>query len=571
MEEYTSRDISRSRSKYKIFNKKISGPFTIPSGIVTTGISILEKIANEIPEIGILTTKSIGPEPREGNREPIIAQYSPFSFINAVGLTNPGVEEFRKRISKIKIPPDKFLLTSIFGSNEKEFKEVAEKLVELTDGFELNISCPHSDKYGQAVGQDNAIVEKITKSIVSLGKPVFVKISPNLDVKETVKAAIRGGVSGITAINTKGPELYKYRVEGGWRPILSNKVGGVSGKAILELGLTSVKSIREITDLPIIACGGISTKAEVERYKEAGANFFGIGSALSGMNTEEIKQYFHDLLINLEEGTNNAASLLKEKLNMDYQKYTVRENKSLADDLFLLRLDGVIEIGSGQFIFAWLPEKGEKPFSVLDDAPLTLLIQKRGCFTNELSKLKEKDFIYIRGPYGDSPKLNGLHPPTTLPAKSGGPILLVGGGTGIAALYLFAKKNKKTIALLGAKDKSHLPYLEKFKVLCEKLYLTTENGEIGYRGRATDILSEIIKKIKPTGCLNCGPEAMVKMATNIESQYLNPEKIYSSIEFLTKCGIGLCGSCATSNGYRSCVDGTFLKNNQIFHKSQLRF
>ena len=558
MEEYTSRDISRSRSKYKIFNKKISGPFTIPSGIVTTGISILEKIANEIPEIGILTTKSIGPEPRKGNREPIIAQYSPFSFINAVGLCNPGVEEFRKRISKIKISPDKFLLTSIFGSDEKEFKEVAEKLVEFTDGFELNISCPHSEKYGQVVGQDSAILEKITKSIVSLGKPVFVKISPNLDVKETVKAAISGGTSGITAVNTKGPELYLWD---GY-PVLSNKLGGISGKAILELGLTSVKKIREITDLPIIACGGISTRVEVERYKEAGANFFGIGSALAGMNTEEIKQYFHDLLIDLKKGTDNASSLLKEKLNMDYQKYTVRENKSLADDLFLLRLDGEIKIEPGQFIFAWLPEKGEKPFSVLDDAPLTLLIQKRGCFTNELSKLKEKDFIYIRGPYGDSPKLNGLHPPTTLPAKSGGPILLVGGGTGIAALYLFAKKNKKTIALLGAKDKSHLPYLEKFKVLCEKLYLTTENGEIGYRGRATDILSEIIKKIKPTGCLNCGPEAMVKMATNIESQYLNPEKIYSSIEFLTRCGIGLCGSCATSKGYRSCVDGTFLKNNQ---------
>ena len=557
--------------KYKIFNKKISGPFTIPAGIVTTEVSILEKIANEIPEIGILTTKSIGSEPREGNREPIIAQYSPFSFINAVGLTNPGVEEFRKRISKIKIPPDKFLLTSIFGSNEKEFKEVAEKLVEFTDGFELNISCPHSDKYGQAVGQDNAILEKITKSIVSLGKPVFVKISPNLDVKETVKAAIRGGVSGITAINTKGPELYQYRVESGWRPVLSNKLGGISGKAILELGLTSVKSIREITDLPIIACGGISTKAEVERYGEAGANFFGIGSALAGMNTEEIKQYFHDLLIDLEAGTNKTSSLLKERLNMDYHKHTVRENKSLADDLFLLRLDGEIEIGPGQFIFAWLPEKGEKPFSVLDDAPLTLLIQKRGCFTNELSKLKENDFIYIRGPYGDSPKLNERYPPATLPAKSGAPILLVGGGTGIAALYLFAKKNKKTIALLGAKDKNHLPYLEKFKVLCEEIYLTTENGEIGHKGRVTDILSEIIKKIKPESCLNCGPEAMVKMATNIESQYLNPKNIYSSIEFLTKCGIGLCGSCATSKGYRSCVDGTFLKNNQIFNQSRSLF
>lgn len=549
--------------QYKIFNKKISGPFTIPAGIVTTEVSTLEKIANEIPEIGILTTKSIGPEPREGNREPIIAQYSPFSFINAVGLTNPGVEEFRKRISKIEIPPNKFLLTSIFGGNEKEFKEVAEKLVEFTDGFELNISCPHSEGYGQAVGQDNAIVEKITKSIVSLGKPVFVKISPNLDVKETVKAAIRGGVSGITAINTKGPELYQYRVEGGWHPVLSNKLGGISGKAILELGLTSVKSIREITDLPIIACGGISTKAEAERYKKAGANFFGIGSALAGMNTEEIKQYFHDLLIDLGEGTNKAASLLKEKLNMDYQKYTVRENKSLADDLFLLRLDGEIEIMPMQFIFAWLPEKGEKPFSVLDDAPLTLLIQKRGCFTNELSKLKENDFIYIRGPYGDSPKLNGRHPPTTLPAKSGVPVLLVGGGTGIAALYLFAKKNKKTIALLGAKDKNHLPYLEKFKILCEELYLTTENGEIGDRGLVTDKLEKIIQKQKPVYCINCGPEGMIREVIKKESKYINQENIYSSIEFLTKCGIGLCGSCATLKGYRSCVDGTFLKNNQL--------
>jgi len=549
--------------KYKIFNKKISGPFTIPAGIVTTEVSILEKIANEIPEIGILTTKSIGPEPREGNREPIIAQYSPFSFINAVGLTNPGVEEFGKRISKIEIPPDKFLLTSIFGGNEREFREVAEKLVDFTDGFELNISCPHSKGYGQDVGQNSELVEKITKSIVSLGKPVFVKISPNLDVKETVKAAIRGGVSGITAINTKGPELYQYRVEGGWRPVLSNKLGGISGKAILELGLTSVKSIREITDLPIIACGGISTRAEVERYKEAGANFFGIGSALAGMNTEKIKQYFHNLLIDLGEGTNKTTSLLEERLDMDYQKYTVRENKSLADDLFLLRLDGEIEIGPGQFIFAWLPEKGEKPFSVLDDIPLTLLIQKRGCFTNELSKLKENDFIYIRGPYGDSPKLNGRHPPATLPAKSGAPVLLVGGGTGIAALYLFAKKNKKTIALLGAKDKNHLPYLEKFEVLCEELYLTTENGEIGDRGLATDKLEKIIQKQKPVYCINCGPEGMIREVIKKESKYVNQENIYSSIEFLTKCGIGLCGSCATPKGYRSCVDGTFLKNDRL--------
>ncbi len=196
--------------KYKFFNKEISGIFTIPSGIITTEVSILEKIANEIPEIGILTTKSIGPEPREGNREPIIAQYPPFSFINAVGLTNPGVDDFADRISRIKIPDDKFLLTSIFGSNEKEFRKVAEKLVSYIDGFELNISCPHSEKYGQAVGQDKELIERVVKSVASLGKPVLVKVSPNLDIKETVRYTLAGGASGFTAINTRGPEEFYF-------------------------------------------------------------------------------------------------------------------------------------------------------------------------------------------------------------------------------------------------------------------------------------------------------------------------------------------------------------------------
>lgn len=525
--------------KYKIFGKEITGPFTIPSGIVATETSVLERIAKEIPEIGILTTKSIGLEPSEGNREPIIAQYNSFSFINAVGLTNPGAKEFAKRISKIKIPENKFLLTSIFGKDEKEFKKIAQILFNHTDGFELNISCPHSKKYGQVVGQNPHLVEKITKNVASLGKPVFIKISPNLNIKETVKVALKSGVSGITAINTKGPEPYFFDNYS----VLSNKLGGISGKTILELGIKTVKEVRKMTNLPIIACGGISTAKDVKNYKMGGANFFGIGSALVGMSTQEIKQYFYSL-------TAPAHPVpLKEKLNMEYQKYRVRERRILTEDLFLLRLDRKIKINPGQFIFAWLPGKGEKPFSILDDNPLTLLIQKKGCFTKELAGLKENDSIYIRGPYGNFPKIEGK-------------ILLVGGGTGVAAIYLFAKRNKNTISLLGAKDKNHLPYLEEFEN-ASRLYLTTESGEIGDKGLITDKLKEIIKKEKPDYCLNCGPELMVKKAIQIEKKFLSQEKIYSSIDFITKCGIGLCGSCATSKGFRSCVDGPFLESSRI--------
>ena len=533
-------------AEYKLFNKEISGIFTIPSGIVNTEIEVLEKIGNEIPEIGILTTKSIGLKPGKGNKEPIIAECAPFSFINAVGLSNPGVGEFANKLSKIRIPDNKFLLISIFGDSVHEFREIAKKLYYWADGFELNISCPHSEKYGQAIGQDKVLVGEITKSIAALGKPVFVKISPNLNIKEMVECVVRNNASGITAINTKGPELFLHDNF----PVLSNKVGGISGKAILELGLEKIKEIRKMTTLPIIACGGISTARDIKNYQQAGADFFGIGSALAGMKTDEIKNYFYGLSQDLERGTNNAIKFLKEKLNMEYLKYKVAENKRLAEDLFLLKLNKGIEAKAGQFIFTWLPEKGEKPFSIFDDGPLTLVIQKKGCFTNQLSQLNRGDNLYVRGPYGDSPTIKGK-------------VLLVGGGTGIAALHLFAKKNKKNIALLGAKDKNHLSYVDNFKSICGEVFLITENGELGCQSLVTDKLKEVIEKTQPDCCLNCGPESMVKEAIKMESQYINPEKIYSSIDFLTKCGIGLCGSCATSKGYRSCVDGTFLKHYQI--------
>ncbi|KPJ73102.1 hypothetical protein AMJ48_02575 [Parcubacteria bacterium DG_74_1] len=532
--------------KHKLFEKEISGPFTIPSGVITTEVLVLEKIANEIPEIGILTTKSIGAEPREGNKEPIIAQYNSFSFINAVGLTNPGAEEFARRLSRINIPDNKFLLISIFGSNEKEFRKTAEILYDYADGFELNISCPHSNEYGLVVGQDKELVEKITKTVNSFGKPVFVKISPKLKIKETIRHAIKGGVSGITAINTKGPELYSYDNF----PVLSNKVGGISGKVILDLGLRCVREIRAITDLPIIACGGISTAEDVRSYRKAGADFFGVGSALVGMNTEEMKKYFSVLSADLEQGTSNADNYLKTELNMKYKKYRIKENIQLAEDLFLLKLKGTIKTKPGQFIFAWLPEKGEKPFSVLDDDPLSLLVQKRGCFSSKLSELKATDALYIRGPYGNSPEIKGK-------------TLLVGGGTGIAALYLFAKRNKNVFAVLGAKDKKHLANFDSFRALCRRIYLATENGEIGRKGLITDVLDTVLRKLKPEYCINCGPEPMVKAVIEQEKR-MKPKEIYSSIDFLTKCGIGLCGSCSTSKGYRSCVDGNFLTDNQIY-------
>jgi dihydroorotate dehydrogenase len=86
--------LKSSPSSSTVFlGKPISGPFTIPSGIVATAIPIIEHIFRAMPEVGVMTTKSIGLEPRAGYREPVFSQYAPGCHVNAVGLTNPGAHE----------------------------------------------------------------------------------------------------------------------------------------------------------------------------------------------------------------------------------------------------------------------------------------------------------------------------------------------------------------------------------------------------------------------------------------------------------------------------------------------
>jgi dihydroorotate dehydrogenase len=92
--------------KTEFLGKTLSGPFTIPSGIVTCAAPIIQRFFDQIPEVGVLTTKSICMEPRLGYREPILSQYAPGSFVNAVGLTNPGAVKSAEMMAQLTIPVD---------------------------------------------------------------------------------------------------------------------------------------------------------------------------------------------------------------------------------------------------------------------------------------------------------------------------------------------------------------------------------------------------------------------------------------------------------------------------------
>ena len=349
--------------KKEFLGKKLSGPFTVPSGIVTCSANIIQRFFSLVPEVGVLTTKSIGPDPRLGYREPILTQYEPGCFANAVGLTNPGADQAAKLLADLIIPEDRFLLISIFGASVSEYVEVAKKLAPYGDGLELNLSCPHAKGLGMAMGQDPALVQEIVSAVKSaVDIPVVPKLTPNVpNIGEIAKAAADGGADAICAINTMGPEQH----EAHGHPILSNQKGGLSGKGILPTALQCVRDIRNSVDCAIIACGGISSAADVRKFQGVGASVIGVGSALIGMTTDQIAEYFTALSNDLENATDNCEKLVRYDIDMNFKPVTLVENIKITEDICILTFDCKIQIQPGQFIFLWIPGLGEKPFSAL--------------------------------------------------------------------------------------------------------------------------------------------------------------------------------------------------------------
>jgi len=539
--------------KTEFLGKTVSGPFTIPSGIVSTAPSIIQRIFDDLPEIGVITTKSVGHIPRAGNREPVYSQYAPGCFVNAVGLTNPGAEEARKGFESLTIPEDRFLLVSIFGGSIDEFVEVAKILAPVADGLELNLSCPHAQGYGMAMGQDPEMVKAIVSAVKSaVDVPVIPKLTPNVDrIEDIGLAALEAGADGLCAINTVGPGY----TESHGHPVLSNGMGGMSGSGVLPTALKCIHALKAITDKPIIGCGGLSTADDCRAAISAGASIIGVGSALSGMDTEDMNTYFRQLQTDLDNGSNKAKAGLNLDLDMDFAPYKVVANEPVCEDITVVTLDGNINIQAGEYVFVWIPGVGEKPFSCLTDSPLRLAVIDVGQFTSACYQLKPGDDVYIRGPHG-----------APVMPKDDANIICVAGGTGLAAVYQVARdfgSNENPAQIFaGARSADRLYFTEECKDIAE-VHIATDDGSAGFSGRVTDALRDYLETLDAdtlarTEFYNCGPEPMIHAAEAVQRDFAGASQMFSAIDYTTKCGVGICGACASPDGRRICVDGPFI-------------
>lgn len=545
---------TQSPGTTSFFGKTLSGPFTIPSGIVTTAPSIIQYFFNHVPEVGVITTKSIGLAPRAGNREPVYSQYAPGCFVNAVGLTNPGAEASIEGLKTLQVPDDRFLLTSIFGGSVEEFVEVAKMLAPYSDGLELNLSCPHAKGYGMAMGQDPEMVAEIiaaVKAVVDL--PVIPKLTPNTpDIGSIAKAAESAGADGFCAINTVGPGY----TEAHGHAVLSNGMGGMSGKGVLPIALKCVREIRAVSDLPIVGCGGVSSAGDVQATLHAGANVVGVGSALTGMNSTEIGEYFRRLSTDLENDKNHAETLIRYDIDMQFKPVTLVKNERVCSDIALLTFDRKINVQAGEFIYLWVPGLGEKPFSALVDDPFTLVSIDVGQFTHALLGLEPGTEAYVRGPHGVP-----VDPP------EGARIMAVAGGTGLAAVYQIARDFGEAEIFVGARSADRLYFANECTEVAE-LHVSTDDGSRGYHGRVTEMLRERLATMSQETLdslvfYNCGPKPMVHAAIAVQREFCREEQIFNAIDYLTKCGVGICGACATPDGRRLCVDGPFISGSEL--------
>lgn len=255
-------------------------PTVVASGYLgVTGASLANCVKNGA---GGVTGKTLFMEPRKGHPNPTVLTFQG-GLINAVGLCGEGIRNAKHEFENYrKLAPENPIIGSVGGKDIKEIVAVAEIMDSYdVDMIELNFSCPNVDvEMGRPLACDALMTAKAVKAVrKAVNKPISVKLSPNVpDIGLVAKHAEMEGADAITAVNTMGPGmLIDIKMK---RPILSNKVGGVSGYALKPIALKCVYDVYKAVDIPIIATGGIVSGTDAIEMILAGGSLLGIGSAI---------------------------------------------------------------------------------------------------------------------------------------------------------------------------------------------------------------------------------------------------------------------------------------------------
>jgi dihydroorotate dehydrogenase (NAD+) catalytic subunit len=215
-------------------------------------------------------TKTITPEPREGNAPVRIAE-TDAGMLNSIGLANPGRERFLTetlpRLRRLGMP----LWVSVGGFSAREYAETCAAL-EHVEAIELNLSCPNVDEAPEGA----AAIVAACRAATTL--PLYAKLSPAAwDIAEVARAVEAAGADGLSLVNTlRGLALDERTL----RPKLGRGTGGYSGPALKPVALAAVYACAAAVDLPLVGMGGVTTGLDALELIAAGASAVALGTIL---------------------------------------------------------------------------------------------------------------------------------------------------------------------------------------------------------------------------------------------------------------------------------------------------
>jgi len=255
---------------------KLRNPILLASGTVGYGNEISE--FTDLNKIGAIVTKSLSLKPRKGNPPQRIVE-TPAGMLNAIGLTNVGVEVFLKEKIPFLKQYDVPIICNIAASTIEEYVECTKILTseETIKAFEINVSCPNVTEGGLEFGNNIKALSIITEKVrAETDKPIIIKLSPNVSYIATfAKAAKENGADAVTAINTLVGTSFDIFTR---RPKIHNITGGLSGPAIKPIALAKVLDISRNVDIQIIGSGGVMDWKDVVEFMIAGATAVQIGT-----------------------------------------------------------------------------------------------------------------------------------------------------------------------------------------------------------------------------------------------------------------------------------------------------
>jgi len=279
------------RSSQTILGVQFKNPTVLASGIWGITASSWRRVAKN--GAGAVTTKSLWLKEHKGHPNPTIISTEHWT-LNAVGVPDAGIEKAREEIGDYMRDHPIPLIANIIADTVSNYARTAAEIVKLKPDFlEVNISCPNvEDEFGKPFACDAGSAADVTKAVkaVSGKTPVFIKLSPNVEnIGAIADACAAAGADGFTVINTVGPGMaidLRSRM-----PILSNKVGGLSGPAIKPIAVRCIADVYRATEgkFPIIGTGGVMTGEDAIELMLAGASLVGIGTAVAYRGGEVFK------------------------------------------------------------------------------------------------------------------------------------------------------------------------------------------------------------------------------------------------------------------------------------------